>query len=192
MFDYDSAADGRLAFYVNGKFGNKWRLTASADTREGPLEDLFTNFMSKSPDALFRRIDPDYHYPTFGDDGTVEETAPTLGKFYVKLSQRKNYGLWGNFKVGYMNNELAQVDRGLYGANVHYETAGNHELRRAAFCVLDAFAAEPGTVSEPPAVSRHRWVPVLPASQGSVDRFGASCASRCATGRPESSPVWST
>ena len=50
-----------------------------------PVEDLFSNFLDKSPDALFRRIDPDYHYPTFGDDGTVDETAPTLGKFYVKL-----------------------------------------------------------------------------------------------------------
>ncbi|MDH3644341.1 MAG: OmpA family protein [Gammaproteobacteria bacterium] len=58
-YDYDSSADGRLAFYVNGKFGNKWRLTASADTREEPLENLFTNFMNKSPDSLFRRIDPD-------------------------------------------------------------------------------------------------------------------------------------
>ena len=40
-----------------------WRLTASADTREGPVKDLFSNFLDKSPDSLFRRIDPDYHYP---------------------------------------------------------------------------------------------------------------------------------
>ena len=76
--------------------------------------------MDKSPDALFRRIDPDYYYPTFGDDSTVEELAPTMGKFFVRLSDDDNYGQWGNFKVGYMNNELAQVDRGLYGAILHY------------------------------------------------------------------------
>ena len=63
------------------------KLTASADTREGPVEDLFSNFLDKSPESLFRRIDPDNHYPTFGDDGVVEEAAPTLGKLYVKLSQ---------------------------------------------------------------------------------------------------------
>jgi hypothetical protein len=28
--------------------------------------------MDKSPESLFRRIDPDYYYPTYGDDGTVE------------------------------------------------------------------------------------------------------------------------
>jgi flagellar motor protein MotB len=143
--DFDSAANGRLAFFVNGKLREDWHLTASADTREGPVEDLFSNFLDKSPEALFRRIDPDDHYPTFGDDGVVEEMAPTLGKLYVKLSQRENYGLWGNFKVGYTGNELAQVDRGLYGANGHYasESTTSFGERRLT---LDGFAAEPGTM----------------------------------------------
>jgi flagellar motor protein MotB len=142
---YDSSVDGRLAFYLNGKVSENWRLTASADTREGPVQDLFSNFLDKSPDALFRRIDPDYHWPTFGDDGIVEEMAPTLGKFYVKASRGENYGMWGNFKIGYMDNELAQVDRGLYGANAHYgsEAATSFGERRGA---VDGFAADPGTV----------------------------------------------
>jgi flagellar motor protein MotB len=143
--DYDSNLDGRLAFFVNGKFGDHWKLTASADTREGPLQDVFSNFMDKSPESLFRRIDPDYYYPTFGDDGTVEEMAPTMGKFFVRLSQDDDYGLWGNFKIGYMNNELAQVDRGLYGANVHYQTDGTTTFGDKRFAI-DAFAAEPGTI----------------------------------------------
>ena len=144
-YELDSSADGRLAFFVNGKFGNKWRLTAAADTREEPIEDLFKNFTRKTPDALLRRLDPDYHYPTFGDDSSVEEAAPTNGKVYLKLAQRKSYGMWGNFTVGYMENELAQIDRGLYGGNLHYETQsttsfGEQRLR------IDAFGAEPGTV----------------------------------------------
>ncbi|MGI9272111.1 MAG: OmpA family protein, partial [Woeseiaceae bacterium] len=83
-YDYDSNVDGRLAFFVNGKFGDHWKLTASADTHEGALEDIFSNFMDKSPDSLFRRIDPDYYYPTFGDDSVVEEMAPSMGKFFVR------------------------------------------------------------------------------------------------------------
>jgi flagellar motor protein MotB len=142
---YDSSVDGRLAFYLNGKISDNWRLTASADTREGPIGDLFSNFMSKSPDSLFRRIDPDYYWPTFGDDGVEEEMAPTLGKFYVKASRGENYGMWGNFKIDYMDNELAQVDRGLYGANAHYGSAATTSFgeKRAA---VDGFAADPGTV----------------------------------------------
>ncbi len=143
--DYDSNVDGRFAFFVNGKFGDHWKLTASADTREGPVKDIFSNFMNKSPESLFRRIDPDYYYPTFGDDSTVEEMAPTMGKFFVRLSQDENYGLWGNFKIGYMNNELAQVDRGLYGANLHYQTDSTTEFGDKRFAI-DAFAAEPGTI----------------------------------------------
>ena len=142
---FDSSVDGRLAFYVNGKL-KKWRLTASADTREGPVKDLFTNFLEKSPESLFRRIDPDYHFPSFGDDGVVEDMAPTLGKFYVKAGRGENYGMWGNFKVGYMGNELAHVDRGLYGANGHWGSEAKTKFgeRRMAF---DGFAAEPGTIS---------------------------------------------
>jgi flagellar motor protein MotB len=145
-YDYDSNADGRLAFFVNGKFADHWKLTASADTREGSLKDIFSNFMDKSPDALFRRIDPDYYYPTFGDDSTVEEMAPTMGKFFVRLSDGDNFGQWGNFKVGYMNNELAQVDRGLYGANLHYQSDATTEFGEQRF-TADMFTAEPGTVA---------------------------------------------
>jgi flagellar motor protein MotB len=143
--DIDSNVDGRLAFFVNGKFGDHWKLTASADTREGPIDNLFSNFMDKSPDALFRRIDPDYYYPTFGDDSTVEEMAPSMGKFFVRLGKDDDYGQWGNFRVGYMNNELAQVDRGLYGANLHYQSDATTEFG-ARRLVADVFAAEPGTI----------------------------------------------
>ena len=106
---------------------------------------MFTNFLDKSPDSLFRRIDPDYHYPTFGDDGTVDEMAPTQGKFYAKLAKDESHALWGNFKVGYFDNELAQVDRGLYGGNVHYQTLATTSFGEQRLAV-DGFAAEPGTV----------------------------------------------
>ncbi|MCG6909779.1 MAG: OmpA family protein [Deltaproteobacteria bacterium] len=146
QYSKDSSIEGRLAFYTNGKFENGWRLTASADTREGPFDEIFSNFMEKSPEALFRRMDPDYHYPTFGDDSTVTEDAPTNGKFYVKMKKDETYGLWGNFKIGYTDTDLAQVDRGLYGANLHYqplETTDFGEPRLLA----DGFAADPGTVA---------------------------------------------
>ncbi|HVF15394.1 MAG TPA: OmpA family protein, partial [Steroidobacteraceae bacterium] len=145
-YDYDSTLDGRLAFYINGKLGEHWGLTASADTREGPVEDLFSNFLDKSPDALFRRIDPDYYYPTFGDDAVVEEVAPTLGKFYVKVNRDQNHALWGNFKINYLGNELAHVDRGLYGGNLHYETEATTSFGEQRVAI-DGFAAEPGTLA---------------------------------------------
>ncbi|MBI5889717.1 MAG: OmpA family protein [Nitrosomonadales bacterium] len=145
-YDNDLSVDGRLAFYTKGKFGDDWHLTASADTREGPLKDIFSNFMNKAPDAMFRRIDPDYYYPSYGDDSTVEEGAPTLGKLYVKLKKRENHVLWGNFKVGYSGNSLAHVDRSLYGLNLHGQSADTTSFGEQRL-YLDGFAAEPGTVA---------------------------------------------
>jgi uncharacterized repeat protein (TIGR01451 family)/fimbrial isopeptide formation D2 family protein len=142
----DFNLEGRLAFYTKGKFKNGWSLTGSADTREGPLDEIFSNFLDKSPEALFRRMDPDYHYPAYGDDGTVAEDAPTNGKFYVRMEKEETYGLWGNFRIAYTDNNLAHVDRGLYGANLHYQpsrTTGFGEPR----LVMDGFAADPGTAA---------------------------------------------
>jgi flagellar motor protein MotB len=142
----DSSFEGRLAFYSKGKFGEGWGLTASADTREGPLDEIFSNFLDKSPEALFRRMDPDRHYPTFGDDGTVVEDAPTNGKFYLRLHKDENFGLWGNFKIAYTDNTLAHVDRGLYGGNLHYQTRDTTSFGEQRF-LADGFAADPGTVA---------------------------------------------
>ncbi len=143
--DRDSTVDGRLAFFATGKFGDHWKVTASADTREGAIDDLFSNFLDKSPDSLFRRLDKDYYYPTFGDDSVVTELAPTMGKFYVKVSNDDDYAEWGNFKVSYANNELGRVDRGLYGANAHFQSDNTTEFGERRL-VADVFAAEPGTI----------------------------------------------
>jgi len=145
-YDNSVSYDGRLAFYTIGGFGEGWRLSASADTEEGPVDELFSNFLEKTPDALFRRLDSDLYYPTFGDDSTVVEDAPTSGKFYVKLSKYDDYGLWGNFKAAYTGNELAHVDRALYGANGHFETDDSTSFGEKRFQV-DGFAAEPGTIA---------------------------------------------
>jgi len=142
----DFNVDGRLAFYAKGHLANESVLTMSADTREGELDELFSNFMNKSPEALFRRIDPDYYYPTFGDDSTVEQDAPTSGKFYVKWQKNKNYGMWGNFDISYTGNSLAHVDRGLYGANANYESESATAFGEKQFAV-NLFAAEPGTLA---------------------------------------------
>ena len=145
-YDNDLNVDGRLAYYTNGEFGDHWQLVSSADTREGPVDELFTNFVEKDPKALFRRIDPDRAYPTFGDDSTVYENAPTSGKFYVKLRKNNSFGMWGNFIVGYTDTDLAHIDRGLYGAFGHYESPEATSFGEKKVMV-GGFAAEPGTIS---------------------------------------------
>ncbi|UCB54824.1 MAG: OmpA family protein [Thiotrichales bacterium] len=146
QYDNDLDLDGRLAYYTNGKFGDNWQLVSSADTREGSVDELFSNFIEKDPKALFRRIDPDRAYPTFGDDSTVWENAPTSGKFYVKLRKNESFGMWGNFIIGYTDTDLAHIDRGLYGANGYYVSSDTTSAGEKKVMV-GGFAAEPGTIS---------------------------------------------
>jgi hypothetical protein len=75
-YDNDTSLDGRFAFFTRAKFGDAWKLTASADTLEGPFGSLFSNFLDKTPDAMFRRINPDYYYPTYGDAARRRRPRP--------------------------------------------------------------------------------------------------------------------
>jgi len=145
-FNNDINFLGRFAYYTEGSFGDDWELTSSADTQEGPFNELFSNFLEKDPRSLLRRLDPDLYYPTFGDDSTLEERAPTSGKLYLRLQRHNNYGILGNFSIGYLDTTMAQIDRGLYGVTGHYEQEEYTSFGEQKFLV-DGFAAEPGTVA---------------------------------------------
>lgn len=145
---YDSKVyvDGRAAFYLKGKIKGEYLLTMAADTREQPLENLFTNFSSKDPRYLLRNINPDLYYPVYGDDSTVVDDAPTQGKFYVRLERGDSHVMWGNFQTAWSGTELLQYSRGLYGAKARFRSEGTtaHGEKRTE---LDAFAADPGTIA---------------------------------------------
>ena len=144
-YDNSTFVDGRGAFYLQGRIKGEYLLTASADTREEPLEDLFSNLTDKDPRAFLRRIDPDRYYPVYGDDSTVEEDAPTQGKFYVRLERGDSHIMWGNFRTRWTGTELTQYSRTLYGANAVWrgeETTGFGERS----VEVDAFVADPGSL----------------------------------------------
>ncbi len=145
-FNNDINYIGRFAYYTEGSFGDDWQLTSSADTQEAPVDELFSNFLEKDSRALLRRLDPDLFYPTFADDSTLEERAPTSGKLYLRLQRHNSYGILGNFSIGYLDTTMSQVDRGLYGVTGHYETEKYTSFGEQKF-LIDGFAAEPGTVA---------------------------------------------
>ncbi len=144
-YDNDLYVDGRLAFYLKGKIKGEWLLTAAADTQEQPLEDLFSNFDSKDPRYLLRRLDPDLFYPVYGDDSTTVEDAPTRGKFYVKLARGDSHVMWGNFQTKWTGSDFANINRGMYGANAHIvsDTQTSFGEKQVE---IDMFAGDPGTL----------------------------------------------
>ncbi len=137
--------DGRGAFYLKGKIKGEYLLTASADTGEQPFKNLFSNFQEKNPYYLLRNIDPNRYYPVYGDDSTIVDDAPTQGKFYVKLERGDSHVMWGNFKTTWSGTELTNYSRGLYGANLLWnsEDSTKHGEKRTT---VNAFVADPGTL----------------------------------------------
>jgi outer membrane protein OmpA-like peptidoglycan-associated protein len=144
-YDKKTTFDGRLAFYLKGKVLGRYLLTASADTREQPLEDLFSNFASKDPSYLLRRIDPNRYYPVYGDDSVIADDAPTQGKFYVRLERDASSVMWGNFQTAWTGTELTQYSRGLYGGELVWNSQATTDQGERRTTV-NAFAAEPGTL----------------------------------------------
>lgn len=144
------AADGehlasRAAFYVKGSLANGVRITSSLDTGETLLRDLFSNLDRKDPRELLRRLDTSRYYPTYGDDSTLVEDAPTQGRFYLRVEKNRSSLLVGNFIADIDQAELAQLNRGVFGAIVDHRSMATTSFGESRFQAT-AFAADPGTI----------------------------------------------
>lgn len=111
----DTYSKGRLAYYTNGKIVSGWEITSSADTGEAPLGDVFRDFDRKDPLGVLSRLDPSLAYPVYGDDSTLENDAPTNGKFYFKAERDGSHLVWGNFKGELAGAQYLRNERTLYG-----------------------------------------------------------------------------
>ena len=141
----DTFVLGRAAFYLKGKVRGKYLITASLDTTEDDISNIFSNLNDRDPQSLLRRLDPDKFYPVYGDDSTFVEDAPTQGRFYVRIERGDDHILWGNFLTNIKSTEFSQIDRGLYGAKLELNSdrTTSHGERRSR---LTLFAADPGTI----------------------------------------------
>ncbi len=122
-YSEDFSMQGRLAFYSKGgKMKNGWSLTASADTREGPLDEIFSNFMDKTSSAQFRRMDPIVIIRLWEMTAQWLKMHQQKGNFICVCKKNETYALWGgNYKTTYKGNELTALDRELYGLKFHYQ-----------------------------------------------------------------------
>lgn len=114
---------GRLAFYAKGVIASGARVTASFDSGEDELSDLFDDVLTKDPRSVLDRIDRDGLYPTYGDDSRIIEDAPTSGKLYLKVEKDGNHLMWGDFKAGIDHSAFLSASRNLYGAQGSYRSS---------------------------------------------------------------------
>ena len=132
---HDAAA--RLAFFLKGDIGGERSLTASYDSDKADSS------------RLLRDIDPNRFYPVYGDDAITGFDARSTERLYLRLDQRKNYLLYGDFATGAGFSQLAgsgsgsdgalhklgQYNRSATGLRAHYDE-GN--VSGNAFAVHDS------------------------------------------------------
>lgn len=141
----DVLTDGRLAFYLKNRFRERYLLTAQMDTTERELDRLFDDFGRAQPYDVFRRLDPDMYYPTYGDDSTVYRDVDTMGRFYLRLDWDKNQALWGNYLTGLEGTEFSQYNRALYGGALRWRSTEANRWGEAVTQVR-AFGSEAQTL----------------------------------------------
>lgn len=138
----DTYSYGRIAGYAKGRTANGWTITASVDTNEAEWDEMFRSFDEKDPYSVLLRAARENAYPTFGDDSTMEEGAPTDGKFYLKAEKDGNHLLWGNYKAGVTGSKYLRNERQLYGLHGVYRSA-EQTSRGQARAGIELYAASP-------------------------------------------------
>src|SRR5690625_3902183 len=136
--DGDYTKTGRIAGFAQGTLANGMRVTASVDTREEELRDLFRNFGRKFPDQTLREMESQDVFNTFGDDSVMTELAPSSGRFFLRLEKDHSHIQWGDFKPRESTGMTIRSDRALYGASGEYRSldvtdVGESRLRVSGF-----------------------------------------------------------
>ncbi len=142
----ESYTNGRIAGYVKGKTQAGWQVTASVDSGDGPIEDVFERLNDKDPRRVLDRLrsNDDDLYPTYGDDSTLFDDTPTQGRVYLRVENDRFRFTWGNYTAGINNGGLISNTRDLYGAEVRYSgpaVTSNGDARLS----VQAYAASPDT-----------------------------------------------
>jgi len=140
--DTTNYSTGRVAFYADGKTEGGTRITASVDTGEGALDEIFQNLDQRDPRTLLDRIDPRDLYPTYGDDSTSEDRTPTAGKIYLRIEKEANFVQWGNFDSDLGDTGFVRNERALYGLSAGLATR-DQTADGEARAKLSLYAAQP-------------------------------------------------
>lgn len=154
-----NAFGARAAVYLKGKVRGDYLLTLAYDSDKDTSKQLFED------------IDPNAFYPIYGDSSVRGVDAQSSGKLYVRVDDKLNYLLLGDFTTLDSNpaRVLSQYSRSLNGVRGHYEegqvVANTFAAQQALAQVTDEFPARgvsgPYSVSNPNGVTGSEKVEII-------------------------------
>lgn len=141
--EYDKTYSfGRIAGYAKGRTQSGWLLTGSVDTGEDDLDRIFRDLDKKDPYNVLLRLQRENAYPTYGDDSTFVEGAPTDGKFYLRAEKNGSHVMWGNYRSSVAGGYYLQNERTLYGFQGVYRSPATTS-RGQSKVSAEVYAASP-------------------------------------------------
>jgi hypothetical protein len=145
----DGFVDGRVAYYVTGHIAGSWTITSSADSQDGPVEDIFERLDDKDPDRVLDRLraESGLQHPTHGDGGTSVDDTPTQGNVYLRVENDRTRLTFGSFAAGVTGPGLLQNTRDLYGFEARHVSPGVTSAGEARVAVT-GYVAQPDTLPQ--------------------------------------------
>lgn len=147
--DWERYDNGRAAFYAKGTTASGWMITASADTRDGPIDEMFERLNDKDPRRVLDRLRADGTdlYPTYGDDSTSFDDTPTSGAIYLRAENDTTRFTLGDFRTGIAGPGLINNARDLYGVELAYQAPSVTAFGEPRVSAM-AYAAQLETVAQ--------------------------------------------
>ncbi|MGB6128354.1 MAG: hypothetical protein WBG30_06350 [Psychrilyobacter sp.] len=143
-YNNDLFTDGRIALYYKKKTKDL-NITAHLDTGDEKIEEVFKDIHKREYKNVFKNIDDEGIYDTYGDDSHVYSDIETQGKVYVKLQKNKSKAIWGNYNTNFTGGEFSRYNRSLYGAYGEYSSLGTTNHGESMY-QLRGFMSEPNTM----------------------------------------------
>ncbi|KGY13041.1 hypothetical protein NM22_06030 [Vibrio tubiashii] len=124
QYQDDIYNQGRVAYFSQGKFGDKLRVTTHFDSKNGRIKDIFKHPFASDSSNVFDILEDDdeLYYGDYGDGANIHKVVNTKGKVYLDLEYDKSQALWGNYNTGLTGTDNNDYNRSLYGFKGDYRT----------------------------------------------------------------------
>lgn len=141
--------DAGGAFFYRGLLDGKYLVAAGADAtarsvllrRDGGLASwskISSRLLGHDPRRIFRDLDPEQYYPTYGDASITVDEREAGGRFFFRLQHEQSYLRWGGVNTAIDDAIVGRYVRSLYGFGARLHLDGEDMALRAV-----AFGAQP-------------------------------------------------